>query len=135
MSVSIKAMWSLRCPQCRKGKMFQHSGLNIGKFIKMNKSCPKCGCNFEPEPGFYFGAMYFSYGINMAIMISCAVATYVLINPESTVVWILSAMIPCLMLVPFTFRFSRALMLHLFGGASYKPGAIEKHQSEQNSLK
>lgn len=27
----------------------------------MNKNCPNCNQRFEPEPGFYFGAMFISY--------------------------------------------------------------------------
>lgn len=27
----------------------------------MNEKCPVCEQNFEPEPGFYFGAMFLSY--------------------------------------------------------------------------
>lgn len=27
----------------------------------MNKQCHVCGLNFEPEPGYYYGAMFISY--------------------------------------------------------------------------
>ncbi len=27
----------------------------------MNRNCANCGQRFEPEPGFYFGAMFISY--------------------------------------------------------------------------
>ncbi len=29
--------------------------------LRMNKKCSVCGQKFEPEPGFYFGAMFISY--------------------------------------------------------------------------
>jgi len=36
----------------------------FSKFFEMNKRCPYCNLNFTPEPGFYFGAMFISYGIS-----------------------------------------------------------------------
>jgi uncharacterized protein (DUF983 family) len=44
------------CPRCLQGKVF-------GKLWKMNRRCPACGLEFEREPGYYLGAMYFSYGL------------------------------------------------------------------------
>jgi len=31
---------------------------------KMPARCPKCNLDFEPEPGFYFGALIISYGLS-----------------------------------------------------------------------
>jgi uncharacterized protein (DUF983 family) len=35
--------------------------MHISRPLKMNKQCPVCGQKFEPEPGFYYGAMFISY--------------------------------------------------------------------------
>lgn len=35
--------------------------MRLSKPLTMNKQCPVCGQKFEPEPGFYFGAMFISY--------------------------------------------------------------------------
>ena len=35
---------------------------NLKNFDKMHKRCSHCDEDFEREPGFYFGAMYTSYG-------------------------------------------------------------------------
>ena len=34
----------------------------------MHDECPECGVSFEREPGFYYGAMYFSYGIGLRVL-------------------------------------------------------------------
>lgn len=35
--------------------------MKLSSPLKMNKQCPVCGQKFEPEPGFYYGAMFISY--------------------------------------------------------------------------
>jgi len=57
----LRAILRLRCPRCLRGKVY--SG-----FFAMHPKCPECGLSFHPEPGYYLGAMYFSYG--MAILIA-----------------------------------------------------------------
>lgn len=35
----------------------------------MPKHCSHCNLNYEPEPGFYFGAMFISYTISAFILL------------------------------------------------------------------
>ncbi len=60
MGFSIKAMWTNKCPRCRQGNIFTEP-FNISKPLDMPKQCADCGQFTEPEPGFYFGAMFLSY--------------------------------------------------------------------------
>jgi len=119
-------MLALKCPKCRAGNMFEHNFLtNPRKFNKMHDYCPVCGENFYPEPGFYFGSAYFSYGFNVAILVTILVASFILYDPR-VLELIVSILVPMLLLIPVNFRLSRALMLHLFGNISYDPEAAEK---------
>ncbi len=68
------------------------------------------------EPGFYFGAMYFSYAINIAIMVFFGVAVEVLFNPDRIWITLASVLIPPILLSPWNFRLSRVLMIYSFGG-------------------
>ena len=51
------------CPRCRVGRIFGTSIFRI--FPRMHKRCPECGLKFEREPGYFLGAMYFSYAIGI----------------------------------------------------------------------
>jgi uncharacterized protein (DUF983 family) len=82
----ISSIIGLRCPVCREGKVFS----NI--FLKMHSNCPVCGLKFEREPGYFLGAMYFSYGMAIPIL----VATLIFLP----------------MVVPIV-RYSRVMWLHL----------------------
>lgn len=48
------------CPKCRKGKLYT-SPFDWKQPVKMNQHCEVCHQKFEPEPGFYYGAMFISY--------------------------------------------------------------------------
>lgn len=57
-----KAMFGMRCPRCRNGRLFQKPGLFvINGVLKMHENCPHCGQKYEIEPGFYYGALWTSY--------------------------------------------------------------------------
>ncbi len=127
----IVAMAQCKCPRCRKGDMFEYSALNIRKFAKMYAHCPVCNLRYEKEPGFFVGAMYFGYGISIASFVTIAVAIFVLSTvfqfQTTTSMYVTSIITATLLMAPFNFRYSRMLMLHLFGGdeALYHPDAIK----------
>ncbi len=115
------ALLALRCPHCHQGKLFSFSALNISKFAQMPAQCPVCGQSFEPEPGFYFGSMYFTFAFNVATLLVVGVLLYYLFHNPDTWVYIVVVTGITLLLTPLILRYSRALMLYLFGGAHYDP--------------
>jgi hypothetical protein len=84
----------------------------------MNDRCPHCNASFEPEPGFYFGAMFVSYAINVALFVGTWLVAYLLFNPEDWVYIIIIGVVG-LVFTPFTYRYSRILWLHWFGGLHF----------------
>lgn len=113
---AFKDIVHTKCPRCRKESMFKFRTLNLGKMLKMHRTCPNCGQDFMPEPGFYFGAMYFSYAINVALMVTFGVAYEVLFSPDNVLITLASVFTPPLLLAPWNFRISRAIMLYALGG-------------------
>lgn len=114
----VKTLWDIlltRCPSCRRGKMFAHPAYRLTKLLKMHHNCPVCGQDFRQEPGFYFGAMYFSYAINIGIMVAFGVGYTVLFDPDQHWKILLAVFVPCMLFIPFTFRISRSLNLYIFG--------------------
>jgi len=85
----------------------------------MNHSCPNCGLDFEREPGYYYGAMYVSYALTVAIGVSLFVADIVLFSEFNTWTYMLALTIVLLILSPWTFRTSRVIWLNFF--IKYKP--------------
>jgi len=119
-------MLGLRCPQCREGKMFKYPAYNVKRFDEMYEQCPVCGLYYEIEVGFYWGAMYISYGFSVALVLLVGIILYQAGDP-SIWVYVLAVAGSVILLTPLFFRYARMLMLHLFGNVSYKPEAARKH--------
>lgn len=115
----ITAICTGKCPRCRSGKLFRNRLLHV-RFAEMNKQCPVCGISFMPEPGFYIGAMYISYAFNVALMIAVGVGLYALTDQAPDWVYIISIIGSSILLIPFSFRYSRILFLYAFGGDAYR---------------
>ncbi|MDF2456048.1 MAG: hypothetical protein K0R51_2041 [Cytophagaceae bacterium] len=98
----------------------------------MPKHCDKCGQLYNPEPGFYMGAMYVSYGLCVGLFIVCFFGLYILLHIDPVVLLLIYAL-SLLLLFPFIFRYSRVVYLHLF--YDFDPEAITRHQQEQKALK
>ena len=56
----LKNILNYTCPRCRRSKFFVEP-FEFSNPVNMKHSCEVCQQRFEPEPGFYFGAMFISY--------------------------------------------------------------------------
>jgi uncharacterized protein (DUF983 family) len=116
-----KAMTTGRCPACREGAVFTHGPLNPAKFLSVHPNCLVCGVAFEPEPGFFWGAMYFSYAFNITMLAFVALVMYFVFHVENEYAYILGMLLPVLLTIPITARVSRILWLYWFGPFTYTP--------------
>ena len=103
----ISSIIGLRCPVCREGKVFSIF------FLKMHSNCPVCGLKFEREPGYFLGAMYFSYGMGIPPLTLMTIFQR-WISPERSMISciLVSTLIFLPMVVPIV-RYSRVMWLHL----------------------
>lgn len=125
VSATLSAMLKMKCPQCHRGELFIHSGFSITNFDKMHEHCAVCKLRYERELGFYWGAMYMSYGLSVFIVLIAGVSLFYLANDPPTWVYITVVTAAILLFTPFLFRYGRVIMLYAFGGVSYNP-AFEK---------
>jgi uncharacterized protein (DUF983 family) len=94
-----------RCPRCCEGRVFK------GVFA-MNDPCPKCGLIFEREPGYFLGAMYFSYGLSILTMVPLFYGLVWLLPSWDKVAVVPLALLVYLPLIPLVFRYSRVMWIH-----------------------
>lgn len=102
------------CPACIEGKMWRYSPYKLSKMTEMNKMCPKCNTNLEPEPMFYTGAMYVGYGFTVAIMFSVFVAANVLFEDPNINVMFWSVVAIAVVFAPLNLRLSRNIWANIF---------------------
>lgn len=97
------AILRLRCPRCLQGRVYQRA-------LQMHARCPECGLPFEREPGFYLGAMYFSYALAILAALPLCLMLFFLSVPP---VWNgLAGAGLIALLSPLLIRYSRVLWLH-----------------------
>jgi uncharacterized protein (DUF983 family) len=124
---STLALLALRCPRCHQGKLFSHPATSLTKFMDMPAECPVCSQTYEPEPGFYYGAMYISFGFALATFAVVGILLYYLFDDPDTWVYVVVVAAITLVSTPLVFRYSRALMLYLFGGVRYDATRAARH--------
>jgi len=117
--MNVRAVLQGKCPRCGEGNIFIHPVSRVTKFSEMNSQCSSCGVRFEPEPGFYYGALFVSYAFNVVIMVIVWVALYFTINPPDWVYGV-ALVLFSLLSIPFSFRYSRIFFLYWFGGIGRK---------------
>lgn len=115
----LAAVWQGKCPSCREGNMFKYPLRQFTKFSDMNDHCSSCGATFNPEPGFYFGALYVSYAFTVAIFFGVWLLLHFLFSPPEWV-YIVSIILSAILFIPLSFRYSRILFLYWFGGLQSK---------------
>ena len=120
-----------KCPKCRKGDMFQKSSLGFLS-QKMNTRCPYCNFQFEIEPGYFYVAMFVSYGMVVAEMVTAGIATYILTHSESPWLYIGVLLGVAFLLSPFNYRYSRVILLYwLTPNLHYDPDKAKKPYNER----
>lgn len=81
-------------------------------FLSMNLACPVCGFVFDRESGYFAGAMVVSYGLAVPILAAMVIAL-ITIGGLDVVAALIVGNTAYLVLVPFIFRYSRVVWLHL----------------------
>ena len=108
-----------KCPSCHKGDFFKHSfTMNLFKVNKIKKTCSYCDLKYMIEPAFYFGALYVSYGITVALCIVTFVISKLMLNVALLTSFI-TVFVVLILFIPVNLRLSRILWINMF--VSYKP--------------
>jgi uncharacterized protein (DUF983 family) len=103
-----------KCPKCHQGDFFiDKHAYNLKTFIKMHDKCSHCGEIFNKEVGFYYGAMYVSYGLNIAYGVGLFLMMVLLLK-LNVLVFLFSFLGLVVILFPITMRISRLMYINLF---------------------
>ena len=102
------------CPRCQNESMYlDKNPLHFSKILKMNEKCSHCGLKYQMEPSFFYGAMYVSYGLNVALGIASFIVSYVILESSIEVAFI-SILVSNVILFPFVLRWARNIYINMF---------------------
>ena len=82
----LYSILNFKCPFCHEGQFFKYHPYNLRRAGDLLEKCPVCHRKYSIEPGFYFGAMYVSYAMTVAVAVSIWVAILVL-APDMSLNW------------------------------------------------
>ena len=107
------------CPKCQNESMYQDKNLlHLANVLKMNEKCSHCGLKYQIEPSFFYGAMYVSYGLNVATGIAAFIISYLMFGATLKVAFI-TIIAAIIVLFPFILRWSRNIYINMF--VAYDP--------------
>ena len=116
---TIKAIFSMQCPSCRKGHMFdQKSMFPLKTMLNMPEECPVCGQKMEPQTGFYFGTGYVSYALSVGLFAFNLIWYWTFFGisykDNSIFYYLISSISIVVLMQPYIMRISRVLYLYMF---------------------
>lgn len=101
------------CPKCQSESMYVQRNPYFGKLFKMHQHCSVCGTKYKIEPSFFYGAMYVSYALGVAVAITVFLISKMVFKHEllQSFFAIMGAL---LLLIPLLIRLSRNIWINMF---------------------
>ena len=89
----------------------------------MNEKCSDCNLKYKMEPSFFFGAMYVSYGLGVAIAVAVFVLSVLIFKTSliASFYWISGVLF---VMLPIILRISRNIWINFF--VSYNANAASE---------
>lgn len=111
------------CPKCHAESMYKHSNpYRIGSVYDMHERCSVCHTKYKIEPSFFYGAMYVSYGLGVAIAVAAFIISFVFLGTSMAVAFF-SIMGALVLLMPLNMRLARNIWISFF--IHYDPEAAQ----------
>lgn len=109
----LYSIFNNKCPKCHEGDFFINKNPYKKGFIQMHEKCTHCNELFNKEVGFYYGAMYVSYGVNIALGIGLFLLLVLILKME-LVTYLFIFFGFELLLFPSIMRISRLIYINIF---------------------
>jgi uncharacterized protein (DUF983 family) len=115
----LYSIFGSKCPKCHGESMYKNPNpFNIARVYDMPERCSKCGTKYKIEPSFFYGAMYVSYALGVAIAVAAFITSRFIIG-TSMITAFLSIIGSIVLLMPVNMRLARNIWINFF--ISYDP--------------
>ena len=116
----------LKCPRCRKGNLLVGHPYKLINLNKVNESCNTCQLKFKIEPSFFYGSMYVSYGLGVAISITVYILLSLIgmIDQPLNIFFVICGTL--IVLMPYINALSKVIWASLF--FKYDPNSMRKNK-------
>jgi len=112
------------CPRCQEESMYvEPNPYLITKVYEMHEQCSHCGLKYKIEPSFFYGAMYVSYALTVAIGVAAFIIAKVFIGLDLVQSFI-AIVVALIALIPITARMARNIYINMF--VHYDKNTVKK---------
>lgn len=102
------------CPKCQNENMYVNSNpYIITETMKMRERCGNCGTKYKMEPNFFFGAMFVSYAVAVAVGIIIFILSFLVLKTDLKIAFLL-IIGGLIILMPLITRLSRNIYINIF---------------------
>lgn len=127
MRIKTRKLYSilfLKCPRCHQGQFLVAHPYHIHRWNRVKAFCDCCGQNYKLEPSFYFGPMYVSYAVGIAVAFAMGGGVLLLGLDWSLMRFFIMLCVVLLFLMPYIGAVSKAIWANIF--IHYDPQVVEK---------
>ena len=117
----IYSILHMTCPQCHEGKFLVSNVYDLKNVGDVRDECDVCHLKYEREPGFFYGAMYISYALGVALFVTIWASCNLWFPSLSAWTQIGLVVFFTLVLSPYLFSLSKIIYGNIF--ISYKANA------------
>ena len=112
------------CPKCQEESMYVDTNpYHLKKIYDMHEECSHCGLHYQIEPSFFYGAMYVSYALTVAIGVAAFIIAKVFIGLD-LIASFAAIILALLLLMPVTARLARNIYINIF--VNFDKDAVKK---------
>jgi uncharacterized protein (DUF983 family) len=104
----------MKCPRCHEGDFFVSKPYDLKNAGNIHENCSCCDLKYSKEPGFYYGAMYVSYGLSVALFVAMWVSFNIFFSNIHVGIQIASVIVATIVLAPYFYALSKIIWINLF---------------------
>ena len=110
----LYSIFKMKCPRCHEGDFFKAAPYNLRKAGDIYTNCPNCDLKYSKEPGFYYGAMFVSYALAVALFVTIWVSMNLFV-PQVSVWWQIGIILGAsVILAPYLYALSKIIWINFF---------------------
>ncbi len=108
------SIFKMKCPRCHEGEFFISHPYDLKKAGDIHQNCSNCGLKYSKEPGFYYGAMYISYALGVALFVTLWTSFNLFFPSVSVGIQITTIISLTILLTPYLYALSKIIWANLF---------------------
>lgn len=110
----LYSIFKMKCPRCQEGEFFVSHPYDLKHAGDIHQNCSECGLKYSKEPGFYYGAMYVSYALGVALFVTLWTSFNLFFPNVSIGIQLTSIITATILLTPYLYALSKIIWANLF---------------------